>query len=520
MLRVINRLACLLFVTSLASTVLAAGDEYTRGGAKKCLSCHDFGAESPVHAMLAGAHGQSENGDTPMGQRGCEDCHGPSARHVKAPTQVSPAVSYGPRWSSSIAEQDQSCLTCHEDNVAEHWRDALHMVNDLTCVTCHDVHQGRDKVLFAESQGEVCSICHKDQKEGLHGLSQHQSDNPACTSCHSPHDAGSTQHAMLDNRSEGCRSCHDLVAMAGSASVTDKAKSYHKVMTGQDRTCLDCHQGIAHNSATGIKPVLDEPSRERRVALFFPGQSDSHWLLTEHPGAQPLRQGRNCQQCHRGEEAAMARKLSGDAGSNMRELAVSFAKDASTLTLTLSWQGPMHDTDIALMWGDHNSEAFRRGGCFAACHNDMEGMSRDRGAHIDKYLMASRAQQQRIGQPAIIRGDAELEQMLAQGHFVELWRIKLGATSAPKVETATVLAGLDWHSDSILDGVSSYQNGRWTVTLKRPLQGGTGYKDFVPEQKYTLGIALHGDDNPGARHWISLPLTMSLNGDDTDFIAE
>jgi DmsE family decaheme c-type cytochrome len=520
MLRVLNRIALTLFVACLASTVQASGDDYAEGGAKKCLSCHDFGSESPVHAMLDGAHGQSDNDDTPMGQRGCEDCHGPSARHVKAPTQVSPGVSYGPRWSSSIADQDQSCLTCHGDNVAKHWRDALHMVNDLTCVTCHDVHQDQDKVLHPESQGEVCTVCHKEQKSGIHGLSEHQGDNPACTNCHNPHDAESAQHAMLDNRSEGCSSCHDLVAMAGKAGVTDKANSYHKVMTQQDRTCLDCHQGVAHSSAAGVKPVLDQPSQERMVSLFFPGQSDSQWLLTEHPGSQPLRQGRNCQQCHRGEEDAMARKLSGDAGSNMRELAVSFAKDASTLKLTLSWSGPMHDNDISIMWGDHNSEAFRRGGCFAACHNDMEGMSRDRGGKVDKYLMASRAQQQRIGQPAIARSDAELEQMIAQGQFVELWRVKLGGANAPKVETATLLAGLDWHEDSLLTGTSSYENGRWTVSLERPLKGGTGYKDFVAEQKYTLGIALHGDENPGARHWISLPLTMSFDGDDTDFIVE
>ncbi len=67
-------------------------------------------------------------------------------------------------------------------------------------------------------------------------------------------------------------------------------------------------------------------------------------------------------------------------------------------------------------------------------------------------------------------------------------------------------------------------DGYWTVVLTRPLLAGSGFKDFSPQDKYTLGIALHGDKNPGAAHWVSLPMTLRLNrgpiGDGTDFIVE
>jgi DmsE family decaheme c-type cytochrome len=496
-----------------------AEEEYTQQGTEKCVSCHDFGSESPVHAVLAGAHGNPDDKNTPMGQRGCEDCHGPSASHTRAPTQVSPGISFGPRWSATIADQDKQCLACHEENVAGHWRDALHMVNDLTCVTCHDVHQDQDKVLQASGQAQVCTVCHKSQKSGMHAMANHQQENPVCSSCHNPHDAQSAVGSMLENRSQGCRACHDIVAMNTSAAVPEKAISYHKVMAQPDRTCLDCHQGIAHGTAAGVAASVIEPARSRTVTLFKPGQSDSEWLLTEHPGSQPLRQGRNCQQCHRGEEAQMAAALSADSSPDLRELAITFARDTNNLLLTMSWKGSADDADIALMWGDHGSDAFRRGGCFAACHSDMPGMSRDRGQQLGKYLLASRAQQQRIGQPAILKDQAERNEMLAAGNYAEMWRVKLNGGDV-SIASATVLSELSWSKTSALSGGATFADGRCWVKLKRPLAAGPGHKDFTPEGKYTLGIALHGDRNPGGQHWVSLPMSFSLGGDDTDFTTQ
>ena len=148
------RLLALTLLPVLLSAVHSATaqlPEFATGGADNCLSCHDYGADSPVHAMLQGAHGATDSEATPMGGIGCEECHGPSAAHAGAPTQVSPEVSYGPRWSATVAAQDGLCLGCHEDNVAGQWQHALHMVNNLTCVTCHDIHQPVDRVMQAST---------------------------------------------------------------------------------------------------------------------------------------------------------------------------------------------------------------------------------------------------------------------------------------------------------------------------------------------------------------------------------
>jgi len=58
---------------------------------------------------------------------------------------------------------------------------------------------------------------------------------------------------MRANDSSGCRSCHDVARMKLSEQ-SENARFYHLAMSEQGKTCIDCHQGIAHQ---------------------YPGQSDS-----------------------------------------------------------------------------------------------------------------------------------------------------------------------------------------------------------------------------------------------------
>ena len=390
--------------------------------ANSCLGCHNFGPESPVHPMLNSQHGHTAEG--------CAGCHGESIEHTQRPTISSPDVSFGPRWSASVAAQDGPCLDCHQQDAAAHWQDSLHMSNQMTCVTCHDLHTEQDKVLAADGQLAVCSICHKPQQHGIHAISGLLDENPDCTSCHDPHADQVPLGVMLANRSAGCRTCHDLVQMSADDNSTAKARSYHKVMAQPDRTCLDCHSGIAHGPADAVTPFVPLALASKTVTLFYPGQSDIDWILSEHPGAQPFRQGSNCQQCHRGDEAAMGAEM-GAALPASRELEVTISTEGPDLVMQVSWTGSADDSSLALMWGDDGNSAFRRGGCWAACHSDMPGMSRDRGQELGKYLADSRLQSQRIGQPALIKDKSAVDAMLAAGNFVEMWREITGEYSHP-----------------------------------------------------------------------------------------
>lgn len=50
---------------------------------------------------------------------------------------------------------------------------------------------------------------------------------------------------MRASDSATCRSCHDVARMA-LAQQSEKARLYHTAMAENDKTCIDCHQGIAH----------------------------------------------------------------------------------------------------------------------------------------------------------------------------------------------------------------------------------------------------------------------------------
>ena len=472
-----------------------------------CLGCHSPGEGAPADPLLEGPHGFMDDS--------CLYCHGDSEDHQQRPTMASPDISFGPRWSSSAVEQEAGCLECHGDGVADHWQDSLHMANNLSCTACHDMHTTADPALQAQQQLEVCGVCHKTQKSGIHGLPENVAENPACTSCHNPHSDQSPAATMLVNRSEGCRSCHDLVAMAASNTVSEKSKSYHKVMARRDRSCADCHRGVAHGSPDVVEPFLPLPASSRVVTLFYPGQSDVDWILSEHPGSQPFRQGTNCQQCHRGEEAGMGTSLGG-AEPASRPVAVRFRAENNLLHLELNWTGDRDDVEISMMWGDGGNSAFRRGGCWAACHSDMPGMSQDRGVNLGKYLSVSRLQAQRIGQPPMSKDPGELEQLLAAGDFVNIWRVNLERGT---LQTARLLTAPEWE-DSDDKPQLQYKNGQWNLKLSRPLVASQMQKNFVPGARYTFGMALHSKRRPGAGHWVSLPMTVSLDQNDTDFLLE
>jgi predicted CXXCH cytochrome family protein len=343
--------------------------------------------------------------------------------------------------------------------------------------------------------------------------------NPHCSSCHNPHDHESAENAMLKNDSMGCRSCHDLVRMAGSDKVSEKSKQYHQVMSQPERTCVECHSGIAHAPADSVTAFATLPVTSKEITLFYPGQANSEWLMQEHPGSQPLRQGASCQQCHRGEEASMGLSQAGEFKPAHRDMQVSFDRDEDSIRMTLEWRGERDETDLALMWGSSRSdEAFRRGGCFAACHSDLPGMSGDRGQQTGKYLWASRAQLQALGKPPIVKDQEELAKMMADGQFVVLWRVKL---NSGKAEAATLLDDVHWRPTAPIRASTSYRNGRWTVHIRRSLSRMPEHLvTFDPESTYTFGIALHGADNPGAGHWVSLPKSLSYSGNETDFRVE
>lgn len=491
---------------------------YSEGGSEQCLSCHDFSKDSPVHPMMQGAHGDLNNPETPMAQKGCEHCHGPSAKHILSPTSTKPAVSFGPKWSDGVAEQSGACLQCHQSNTAHNWPTALHQRNNLTCATCHDLHVADQAVLNPATQADVCMVCHKVQKKGVHHLEQQLGENPPCVVCHDPHADPSPVVKLLQNRSEGCRHCHDFRAMQMSPAVSDQAKQYHKAMANKDKTCIDCHFGVSHSPPNSFPPPRLGGLVRADVPLFYPGQSDVDWILSGHAGAQSFRQGRNCLQCHDGDQAAMGAALADKGQTASIESSIDFALQSGVMTVAIRWKGDANDAAVSLMLDDGSDEDFGRAGCWATCHSDLPAMTKNKGQQLTKYLAASRLQQKSIGRPALVKDQATLNEMLNSGHAIEMWRANLNSGGLGNVETASILAQRKANPSALVNASANYNDGVWNVVFRKPLTDSG--KAITSGKTYTFGYAIHGNDESGAKHWVSLPMTFSLDSIDSDFIVK
>lgn len=485
-------------------------------GVAACSGCHDVGDHSPVAFMNQSAHGNLANAQTPMAKSGCESCHGPSAEHMQSPTRVKPAISFGPKWSNSVSEQNAVCESCHQQNAVKGWQQGVHHRENLTCVTCHDLHTD-DEVLI-DAQAQVCTVCHKPQKSGVHHMADTLPSHPPCAQCHDPHRNPAPQVTLLANRSEGCRSCHDLQAMQADAKVSDAAKTYHKAMARTDRTCIDCHRQVAHVALDQIPaPVVgDKPAST--ITLFYPGKTNFDWINTAHPGAQPFRQGRNCSQCHAGEQAAMGRALAKDERVAFLDAWLDFRVQGDVLLVTVRWQGSADDSDVAVMFDDGSDESFTRAGCWATCHNDMPGMERNRGQAITKYLSASLQQQRDVGRFAVPYDDTTLADMVNRGHYVELWRANLAGGELNGAQTYQILGARDADARPRVSATAQFSRGEWTVRFAKPLKGAG--KPVVSGKEYTFGIAIHGKGQDKAGHWVSLPMTFGINVRDVDFAVK
>lgn len=183
---------------------------YSRDGADTCLACHENEVVLPI---FQGPHANPTDPDAPFGhgQLQCEACHGPTGNHTgrvrRGEERPSPGVVFG---KSPVEEQNGMCLGCHESDTGFGWHGGPHDDNTVACADCHTAHTGRDPVLSADTQSEVCFQCHQQQrsetlKPFAHPIRQ---GKMGCTGCHDPH--GSTTELQLARQTinDTCFACH------------------------------------------------------------------------------------------------------------------------------------------------------------------------------------------------------------------------------------------------------------------------------------------------------------------------
>jgi len=135
------------------------------------------------------------------------------------------------------------CISCHEmrDNVYPEYKKTIHYTNRTGVrATCPDCHVPRPWVYKMERKIQATF---KELPHKIMGKINTREKFIA----HREEMAESVWATMRATDSRECRNCHDLVHMDLAKQDKNAQKKHASVLEGEiKKTCIDCHQGIAH----------------------------------------------------------------------------------------------------------------------------------------------------------------------------------------------------------------------------------------------------------------------------------
>ncbi len=140
-----------------------------------------------------------------------------------------------------VTNTEAFCISCHEmrNNVYVELQSTIHYTNRsgvrATCPDCHVPHDWTDKIARkTQASKEVwgklfgtISTREKFEAKRLE-LAQHE------------------WARFKANDSLECRNCHNFDFMDFTQQSKRAAKQHERFLTSKEKTCIDCHKGIAH----------------------------------------------------------------------------------------------------------------------------------------------------------------------------------------------------------------------------------------------------------------------------------
>jgi cytochrome c-type protein NapC len=163
--------------------------------------------------------------------------------------------------------QEQFCVGCHEmnTNVYEELKQTIHFTNRsgvrATCPDCHVPHEWTDKIArkmqaSKEVWGKIFgTINTRDKFVAMRReLAEHE------------------WARLKANNSLECRNCHSTESMDITKQGARAARVHERYLFTGERTCIDCHKGIAHQlpNMDGVQPGWSEVNSEKGTI--------GHWL--------------------------------------------------------------------------------------------------------------------------------------------------------------------------------------------------------------------------------------------------
>ncbi len=133
------------------------------------------------------------------------------------------------------------CISCHEmrDNVYQEYKDTVHYSNRTGVrATCPDCHV--PKVWVYKMIRKI-----QASNELYHKL-MGTIDTPEKFEAKRLQLARNVWRSMKKTDSRECRNCHDFISMDYMEQGRRAIKQHEKGLNS-DKTCIDCHKGIAHS---------------------------------------------------------------------------------------------------------------------------------------------------------------------------------------------------------------------------------------------------------------------------------
>ena len=155
----------------------------------------------------------------------------------------------------------------------------MHVTNtEAFCISCHEMEanpyaQLQKTTHFNNASGvrPSCSDCHVPQEflpkmvrkiqasREVWGSITGIIDTPEKYAAHTPVMKQREIKRLQANDSQECRNCHDTERML-TAMQSAKAQLYHGARQLNNKTCIDCHAGIAHpDGSTDSVPAAEQP---------------------------------------------------------------------------------------------------------------------------------------------------------------------------------------------------------------------------------------------------------------------
>lgn len=136
---------------------------------------------------------------------------------------------------------EQFCISCHEmeNNVYEELKTTIHFTNRsgvrATCPDCHVPHKWTDKIArkmqaSKEVWGKIFGTINTREKFLAHRKQLAQNE----------------WTRLKANDSLECRNCHNFDYMDFTSQSSRASKQHSTSLASGDKTCIDCHKGIAH----------------------------------------------------------------------------------------------------------------------------------------------------------------------------------------------------------------------------------------------------------------------------------